>query len=513
MKRESMRMEDMRIEDMKQEFPKMPEDMRAMVEREVAKQVKQKRKAHWSLGRAAAVALAATMALGTTVFAGVKLYHMRSEKEGNYGLISKIEGNTEEAALAQQPADIDIPNVKMEATYLPEGMSEMAEEGIYCYEGSEYTGGFSVFFYRMDMGDDAFETLDKNVISSEELSFGGHDGIYFVKQGATETDFSQHIYLSYPEVHYVLDLYIGNDVEKEDALKFAGGIRLTPTEDATEIAKVRVENWSGYIQREEENAKIEQAAANGENGESEDVWDSISKEEFEKTLHKTGESFSLYREFGIGGMPEHDFVSSALYPGLEAKVTEVKVTDNLLSVLSADSIDAEMKKYMAEDGSILPIDVNYLKWGDGINRTDEVVKQEKVTPKFVCATVEYTNHGTEALADVLVQGTLLMLEENGNNVTFYQGEEISGAGTEWDVGMDTSNMMGGSHAPYFKLTAEKTEKNHIIDMKPGETATLQVGFYVTEEQLSHMYLNIDPYAIWSQFSETGLDLGYIDIRR
>lgn len=514
----------MRLEDIKQEFPKMPEDMRAMVEREVERQLKQTavakhsdrnvgrkqmiKRQQWSVGKAAAVALVATMVLGTTVFAGVKLYQMHSEQEGNYGLITRIENmeNTEENV--QTAENMDIPMVKMEATYLPEGMAAMEEEGIYCYTDTPYQGGFSVFFYRMNQGDDAFKILDKGVTSSEEISLGGHDGIYFAKQ-SIEGNTIQHIYLSYPEVHYVLDLYIGEDVPKEEALKFAEGIRLTPTEDEAEMAKVRVEDWSLALEREEENAALEEGAGEEET----ELWTSISREELDAHTHAVGESFSLYRENGIGGMPEHDFVG-LLYPGLEAKVTDVKVTDNLLSVLPAESIRGEMRTYMAEDGTILPLDMNYVKYGDGIDTINTVVKTEQVTPKFVYITVEYTNNGQEVIDDILVNSALMTLQENGGTVEICDWEPKEGMGTEWDAYCQaSSHLMGLGVTPFFELTAEKTEKNHIIDMKPGETATLQAGFYVKEEMLPYLYLNIDPYSVWSEFSDTGLDVGYIDIRQ
>ena len=63
----------MRLEDMKQEFPNMPEDMKAMVEREVAKQIKTV-KPHFSAAKIAIASAVAVMVMGTTVFAGVKLY-------------------------------------------------------------------------------------------------------------------------------------------------------------------------------------------------------------------------------------------------------------------------------------------------------------------------------------------------------------------------------------------------------------------------------------------------------
>ena len=67
----------MNIENMEQEFPKMPQSMRDMIEKEVEKQVKvTPQRGYFSLKKAVVASLAATFVLGTTIFAGTKLYRM-----------------------------------------------------------------------------------------------------------------------------------------------------------------------------------------------------------------------------------------------------------------------------------------------------------------------------------------------------------------------------------------------------------------------------------------------------
>ena len=60
----------MKLENMNQEFPKMPDAMRKMIEQEVEQQLQ--KKTGKFIGRRVMIAvLAATLALGTTAFAGV----------------------------------------------------------------------------------------------------------------------------------------------------------------------------------------------------------------------------------------------------------------------------------------------------------------------------------------------------------------------------------------------------------------------------------------------------------
>ena len=77
----------MNIENMEQEFPKMPQSMRDMIEKEVDKQVKvTQQRGYFSLKKAVVAALAATFVLGSTIFAGTILYRMSSSPQGNYGM-------------------------------------------------------------------------------------------------------------------------------------------------------------------------------------------------------------------------------------------------------------------------------------------------------------------------------------------------------------------------------------------------------------------------------------------
>ena len=76
----------MKLENMNQEFPKMPDAMRKMIEQEVEQQLQ--KKTGKFIGRRVMIAvLAATLALGTTAFAGV-LYRMKSKQVGTYAEIS-----------------------------------------------------------------------------------------------------------------------------------------------------------------------------------------------------------------------------------------------------------------------------------------------------------------------------------------------------------------------------------------------------------------------------------------
>ena len=85
---------------------------------------------YFSLKKAVVASLAATFVLGTTIFAGTKLYRMSSSPQGNYGMTTKIE----KTDATENTEKIDpAPQLAMKLSYLPDGMTE-TEEGKYSYE-------------------------------------------------------------------------------------------------------------------------------------------------------------------------------------------------------------------------------------------------------------------------------------------------------------------------------------------------------------------------------------------
>ena len=107
----------MRLEDMREQFPKMPESMKRMIEQEVAVQIGQekendnpkvvtykKRKKKNMAHRMLVASMVAALALATTVCAGVA-YQMHNQKIGKYGLKTQIEGPQTAAESTENMAD------------------------------------------------------------------------------------------------------------------------------------------------------------------------------------------------------------------------------------------------------------------------------------------------------------------------------------------------------------------------------------------------------------------------
>ncbi len=475
----------MRLEDIKNEFPKMPEDMRAMVEREVEKQVKTVSTAQYKKGKRMArkmyiAALVAVMALGTTVFAGV-VYHMHSESVGKYAVQTKMEGGPETAALDTE-VSYEIPEVRMELSYLPEGMVE-TETGKYSYEDALYESGVSICFYRMDTGDDAFDMTVKNALSGEDITLGGRDGVYME---LANSPFDKRIYVAYTDVHYVMEMYAAEDVTKEEAIKIAENVKLIPVEDGAGENIVMSYNWSTYLAslKEDEEQNETEVTSNTV----------VSKAEMENT-HAVGENFSLDA-------------------ALTGKVADVQVADDI-ALLDLSKMDDDYKEeLLAEtdaDGKLLAAKINYMKYGDGVNTVDEVVETREVPQKLVYVTVEYTNTGDVELSDVLFAGGLMKITEADGQMKLYTGEEPQ-EGDAWDAAVLTGAAWH-QEMYYYDVHGGERGNNYIASIKPGETVTVHMGWIVPEEELEYLYLNLDSFGGVYEFDTHALLTGYVDIRQ
>ena len=175
----------MRIENIKNDFPKMPQEIRDMMEKEVEKQIHMETKQKWNTklkpGRTLAASIAAVMIFSTTVFAGVSIYRMQREPVGRYGVDVKVVKDADSQTVSKSADDagdgtsVAIEDVRLQVGYLPKGMVQ-TEEGKYSFEDHLYQGGVSIVFYRMDTGDSAFDMLHDDVLSSENVTINGHEG-------------------------------------------------------------------------------------------------------------------------------------------------------------------------------------------------------------------------------------------------------------------------------------------------------------------------------------------------
>lgn len=481
----------MRLEDLKNDIPETPEFIHMMIKSEVKKQLQDtkevkmqtRRAKKWTGARVAAAVVVCVLATSTVSYAGVKLYHMFLKKQGTYSTITeiKLDGSTEKINLPEKIHDIDIS-----VGYIPEGM-EWTDESHLQYPEHNLTGGFSFASVLLDDDDLDKVMQDQDVVDSEERTFGNYEGVYLKYNDLAEDGtFNQRIYLLCPDVYRVITVYIGDDISKEDAIKVVEN--LVVTENDTVIETAGLYTWSEMVSPEE---------ALGE-----ELLNSIEDDKL--PVHQIGEAFN------VSASGEDSDGNYIIEDRISVRVDSVQVADNL-QLLDQNILPEEWIDAVGADGKLANNTLSYIKSGDGVDTVDEIVKTESVKQKLVYATVTYTNTSDEEIYHMLYLGTLMLMNHEDGMYQIYMPEEQSGDDYDyviWDGVARTAEMRYNSVSEDYGNGG-----NYISSLKPGESIQVNMAWIVNENDLDHMYLNLDGGGASYEFSDWVLKTGVVDIRQ
>ena len=476
----------MRLEDIKKDMPKTPEFIHQMICEEVNKQLqndsgtailqRKRKKYKWSSMRVAVAVVAALLGVSTIAYAGSGLYRMYLEKQGRYRVDTGISADSD-YALPEK-----IHDIKIETAYIPEGM-EWVDEHRLAYPETPNLGGFSFSSVLLDSDDFGKILTDTGVVESEERTFGSRTGVYLQYQDLEQDgSFNQRIYLLCPEEYRVVILYIGDDVQKEDAIKVAENLSISETDAVMETKDLYT--WSNFI-------------------EPEMGWSESVTEIQQKDL----QIFEVGDTLKITGTGENEAGEYLSFDDISVTADSVQVADDL-SLLDENLIPEEWKEAIGEDGKLVQNTLSYIRSGDGVETLDEVVKTESVRQKLVYVTVTYQNNTDTAINHMLYIGSLMRLkQENGK----YQIYSHSGDGYDYIRGDSVASAM---EITYFsQKEAYGNGGNYISSLKPGERVQVAMAWIVNESDLGNIYLNLCGSGGSLEFSEDVLRTGLVDIRQ
>ena len=131
--------------------------------------------------------------------------------------------------------------------------------------------------------------------------------------------------------------------------------------------------------------------------------------------------------------------------------------------------------------------------------------------KLVYATVTYTNTSDEEIYHMLYLGTLMLMNHEDGMYQIYMPEEQSGDDYDyviWDGVARTAEMRYNSVSEDYGNGG-----NYISSLKPGESIQVNMAWIVNENDLDHMYLNLDGGGAAYEFSDWVLKTGVVDIRQ
>lgn len=475
----------MKLENLKDQFPKTPQNIQEMIQREVQMQMKPNKKKNtlvWK--KSVAAALVATLALGSTVFAAVQAYQWYVEKQGTYSL--KTSFSSEQGA--QPPKQV--PQLNFQLNYLPQGMVKNPhEDSKYSNEEHLYQGGVSVWTMAMDktFSPTSIPLTDKYITNYEQLTIQDHEAVYadVDTTGQSGIPFDKRIYIAYPEYWQVVEIYIGSDVSKEEAMKIAENLVVQTGEQMLEFSSLQ--KWS---EKESPQQDIEWP----------DSTPTVSKETMLQTLHTVGESFSI---------PSVTFDGEEI--NVSAKVANVQVMDDF-SLLKEDGIDQSMKEQIGADGKLIQNKIDYIKPGDGIDSLNEVVYSENIDQKLVYLTVEMTNNEQKEVQNVHFLGDFASIVETAEGFAVYNRALMDNNAETMYV--SPTGARTGGEMDYFDVPERGGNgKNYISSIAPGETVTIHIARIVNADELDKLYFSMEPSGSGLMLGESALSIGYVDIRQ
>lgn len=473
---------------MKKDIPETPEFIHTMIQSEVKRQlrntrtvdIRTRRVKKWTSAKAAAAVAVGILAASSITYAGVKLYHMFLEEQGTYSVVTGIQGDSshEDRNLPEEIHDIDIS-----AEYIPEGM-EWIDDSHLEYPEHGRTGGFSFASVLLENDDLGKVMQDRNVIESEERTFGNYEGVYLEYNNLEKSgSFNQRIYLLCPDLYRVIVVYIGDDIPKEDAVKVAENLVIT--ENDTMIETSDLYTWSDLAAPEESEGET-----------------STSASDDKLPVHQIGETFN------IEASGENSDGSYITEKPITVCVDSVQVEEDL-QLLDQNHVPEEWMDAVGTDGKLVNNTLSYIKYGDGIDSLDEIVKTESVKQKLVYATVTYTNKSDEEIKHMLYIGALILMNHEEGVYQIYDPMEQSGDDYDrviWDGAADLAEMT------YSSVSEEYGNgRNYIPSLNPGESVQVNMAWIVNENDLGHMYLNLSGDGAACEFTDTMLKAGVVDI--
>lgn len=437
------------------------------------------------------IAIAAVAALLVTgVFAaGTAIYKMSSEPIGEYGLSLMVEF---EEGTSVETAQTPVLNIT--AGWLPEGMALNPGESVkWSYEDTPFQGGFSITTWALNTGKETFRETITSMQSRESLVINGHEAEYvtLLNLESDSVSFNQRLYVAYPEYNQVLCIYIGENMDKDTALKFAENLVLAETGEYW--PQDQIDYHGEWYKAAEKTARTEERHNVDEDTSGAEMQMTATAAEM-ANVHQIGESFA-----------RNDWTQNT-----EIRVTKVAVGDDGSIFASDGWKDSDLASKLAEDGSAPVNTIQFVKQGDGLSTLTEIVAEKEEATKLVAVTFEVTNNTDETQEHIHYMASYLTIEETEDGYAIW--EPTPDTDVDYDY-VSMSKVWGDHGMRYYSVVDDYGNGgNYIPSLAPGETATVEVGFLVSESELDKLYLNLDGGGVWT-FDEDGLAMGYVDIHQ
>ena len=442
-----------------------------------ATQIRKKHKKPLSFRKITAIAAAAALGVGGTVFAAERIYQMHLNQNGKYQ--SDIGISTEQ----DLPEEVEAVEVK--AGYIPEGFALNPDKDYYVNESED--AGYYV--HEPALIDEADPLSLLYVTDAETMTIDGHEAVYLSISENTDKDWrGDKLFVLYEEMDRVLPMGIWGHADKDELIKMAENIELTPTGKKTAVSGLPL--WSEIVNSPEGKKAAEEP--------DDSTYFNEASEEQMANVHQVGDSFQAESTLKDG---ESTVIQ------LEASVKNVQVADDLSLITNEEAIWPDTyeswKELVGPDGKLLPDTLLYQRQGDGVDSMPEIVRTEETKVKLVYAEVEYKNTDSKAYQDVWYFADLIPIVKEGDTYKVFDRTDetcdyVDNKNTGVRHEMCYADVSGGGSGP----------KNYIPELQPGESVTIRFAWLVNEDELDKLYLNLNGNLV---FTEKGLEIGFVDL--
>lgn len=431
----------------------------------------------WTRRRSAAIAAAAILCIGTTVFAAERIYQMQLEKKKEHLVTLDV---SSEKSLPGEVAEVE-----MKINYIPEGFAlDPEDERYYTTPSRDDVGYYVDDPVLIDTDEPLHESYVKD---AETITVSGQDAVYICNTYTSDTTWkNEKIFILYEELDRIVAVGSWGRGDKNELIKIAENITLTPT--GKMIPTDGLSRWSETVAPDElPEDKVADAA-----NEEDDYYFNETNAAGMANLHQLGDKFNINIRQGDGSSVS-----------LEASATDVQVTDDLSLLSNKDAIPDSWNDLVGPDGKLTSDTLNYIKLGDGKDTLDQLVRTEEAPLKLVYLTAEYTNNSSETIHDALYFVSLIPIIQDGETFRILDRTddtcdyvENEHRGISYEMGY--IDVFGG----------ELGIKNYIPEIKPGESATVHLAWLVNEDELDKLYVDFQGNMV---FTEEGLKTGYVDL--
>lgn len=354
----------------------------------------------------------------------------------------------------------DIVPMKINVTYIPDGMIKYSQGPKYYNAKTPNQGGFSLRLWRLDSETSNFQFPVETAVSSQEMNINGYEAVLvqIEKSENWGVAFDRQMFIYYSDKGYVIQIYIGEDMSLDQIKSFSSGLTLEQSSEDDADG-----TWASYLNNNPNETKVIQVPNN-----TNQAQEKISVSD----IYSIHEPFLRKNFYNIPDLIEE-------YNSLQISVENVTVQKDFDGITTdTTGRPTDYSSYLntngmpIEDGySVVIIDIKYK------NISDKDLKNEYC----ICPILESLS------------------QENDHFI-------ISATTTGADRKSVLSQLCyGGGFFSFY--TDLKGSKNEIAALSAGQEANVRLAFLVKNEYLQNIFLVQKGPSQWGSVSQNQ----YVDI--